>query len=468
MRRKAVLLAMVLSLSIVLSLPGGGAQAMGLVDAWELALRNDAQLRAAGFERDAGQEEVAIGRAGLLPSLQYNYGVNYSHSKVTQRDRTVNNTSQRDYDNYVSTLTLRQPLLDYAAWARYQQGISRKLMADQRFRDRSQDLMVRLYQSWSDALLAQEKLTLLDAQRRAYEEQLALNRRLLAAGEGTQTDMRETEARYTVTNAQRIEQEDTLDAAMTALENMIGSPLQIQDLSPLALDVLPDNVTENRSLTQWRELAVQHNAKLAVQRENVGYSRNEIERNRAGHLPSMDLVASTRNSLSESEYNYNQKYDTQTVGLQVRVPLYSGGAVSASMRQATAEYEQSQAELDNQTRQTFAELRRQFNLCTNGAAKIRAWQMSVAAAEEAIRATRQSVAGGERINLDVLMAEQEWYNARRELAEVKYRWLQAWLILRYTAGTLNEQDMMQLAAWFQPADVARKGKVKTSSGNKTH
>ncbi|GAB7203975.1 hypothetical protein OS21_04640 [Dickeya oryzae] len=182
----------------------------------------------------------------------------------------------------------------------------------------------------------------------------------------------------------------------------------------------------------------------------------------------MDLVASTRNSLSESEYNYNQKYDTQTVGLQVRVPLYSGGAVSASMRQATAEYEQNQAELDNQTRQTFAELRRQFNLCTNGAAKIRAWQMSVDAAEEAIRATRQSVAGGERINLDVLMAEQEWYNARRELAEVKYRWLQAWLILRYTAGTLNEQDMMQLAAWFQPADVARKGKVKTPSGNKTH
>ncbi|NPE58079.1 TolC family outer membrane protein [Dickeya dadantii] len=467
MRRKAVLL------TVVLSLSGGSAQAMGLLDAWELALRNDAPLRAAGFERDAGQEEVAIGRAGLLPSLQYTYGANYSHSKVTQRDRTLNNTTKRDYDNYVSTLTLRQPLLDYAAWARYQQGVTRKLMADQRFRDRSQDLMVRLYQSWSEALLAQEKLMLLDAQRRAYQEQLALNRRLLAAGEGTQTDLRETEARYTVTEAQRIEQEDTLDAAMTDLENMMGSPLQIQDLSPLALDTLPDNVTENRSLSQWRELTVRHNAKLAVQRENVDYSRYEIERNRAGHLPTLDLVASTRNSLSESEYNYNQKYDTQTVGLQVRVPLYSGGAVSASMRQAAAEYQQSQAELDNQTRQTFAELRRQFNLCANGAAKIRAWQMSVAAAEEAIRATRQSVAGGERINLDVLMAEQEWYNARRELTEVKYRWLQAWLNLRYTAGTLNEQDMMQLAAWFQSAPVINKtGINKTginaATGNKTN
>jgi len=99
--------------------------------------------------------------------------------------------------------------------------------------------------------------------------------------------------------------------------------------------------------------------------------------------------------------------------------------------------------------------------------------MSVAAAEEAIRATRQSVAGGERINLDVLMAEQEWYNARRELTEVKYRWLQAWLNLRYTAGTLNEQDMMQLAAWFQSAPVINKtGINKTginaATGNKTN
>ncbi|WP_035341892.1 MULTISPECIES: TolC family outer membrane protein [unclassified Dickeya] len=443
MRRKALLL-------VIVGLCATDAGAVGLLDAWEMALRNDAQLRAAGFERDAGQEEVAIGRAGLLPSVQYNYGANYSHSKVTQRDRTTDNTTKRNYDNYVSTLTLRQPLLDYAAWARYQQGITRKLMSDQRFRDRSQDLMVRLYQAWSEALLAQEKLTLLESQRRAYQEQLALNRRLLAAGEGTQTDLRETEARYTVIEAQRIEQQDTLDAAMTVLENMTGQPLQVQALSPLVLDTLPDNVTENRALPQWRELAVRHNAKLAVQRESVEYSRYEIERNRAGHLPSLDLVASTRSSLSESEYNYNQKYDTQTVGLQVRVPLYSGGAVSASMRQAAAEYQQSQAELDNQTRQTFAELRRQFNLCLNGSAKIKAWQMSVAAAEEAIRATRQSVSGGERINLDVLMAEQEWYNARRELAEVKYRWLQAWLNLRYTAGTLSEQDMIQLAAWFQP------------------
>ncbi|MEH2920303.1 TolC family outer membrane protein [Samsonia erythrinae] len=439
-----------IAIIVLAGLFSSGVSALGLLDAWELALRNDAQFRAAGYAREAGQEEPAIGRAGLLPALQYSYGANRSHSKVTQTDSLADSTLKRDYNSYTSTLSLRQPLLDYAAWARYQQGMARKLMADQRFRERSQDLMVRLYKAWSDALLAQEKLQLLDAQQRAYQAQLALNKRLLSAGEGTLTDMRETEARFMLTEAQRIEQQDNLDAALTELENMIGTTLDIRALHSLTFTQLPSSASDRRTLAQWRDLAIQHNANLGAQREELAVSRYEIERSRAGHLPTLSLVASSRNSRSESEYNYNQKYNTQSVGLQLNVPLYSGGGVSASMRQAAAEYQQHQAELDDQTRQTLAELKKYYNLYNNGVAKIKAWQMTAASAQEAVNATRLSVAGGERINLDILLAEQDWYNARRELAEAKYSWLQAWLLLRYTAGTLNEKDILQLAAWFQP------------------
>lgn len=443
-----------IAIIVLFGLLSSGANALGLLDAWELALRNDAQFRAAGFEHAAGQEEETIGRANLLPNLQYGYNANRSHSKVTQTDSFTGNTLKRNYDSYTSTLSLRQPLLDYAAWARYQQGVARTLMADQRFRDRSQDLMVRLYQAWSSALLAQEKLQLLDAQQRAYQEQLTLNKRLLLAGEGTLTDVRETEARFTLIEAQRIEQQDNLDAAITDLENMTGTALDITTLSPLALTQLPSVESGKQTLAQWRDLAVQHNAKLATQREGLAVSRYEIERSRAGHLPTLSLVASSRNSRSESEYNYNQKYDTQSVGLQLNVPLYAGGSVSASMRQAAAEYQQSQAELDDQTKKTLAELKKYYNLYNNGSAKIKAWQMTASSAQEAVNATRLSVAGGERINLDILLAEQDWYNARRELAEAKYSWLQAWLLLRYTAGTLNEKDILELAAWFQPATAS--------------
>nr|WED68550.1 TolC family outer membrane protein [Pectobacterium colocasium] len=276
-----------IAIIVLFGLLSSGANALGLLDAWELALRNDAQFRAAGFERAAGLEEENIGRANLLPNLQYGYSANRSHSKVTQTDSFTNNTLKRDYNSYTSTLSLRQPLLDYAAWARYQQGVARTLMADQRFRDRSQDLMVRLYKAWSSALLSQEKLQLLDAQQRAYHEQLALNKRLLLAGEGTLTDVRETEARFTLIEAQRIEQQDNLDAAMTDLENMTGTVLDITALYPLTLTQLPSVESGKQTLAQWRDLAVQHNAKLATQREGLAVSRYEIERSRAGHLPTL-------------------------------------------------------------------------------------------------------------------------------------------------------------------------------------
>lgn len=435
---------------ISLGLFTSGVEALGLLDVWELAIRHDAQFRAAGYERDAGQEETPLARANLLPTVQYNYNVNRSHSTTTQTDRRIDNTTQRDYDSYVSTISLRQPLLDYAAWMRYQQGKARTLMADQRFRDRSQDLMIRLYNAWSNALLAQEKRQLLEAQQRTYREQLTLNKRLLSAGEGTLTDVRETEARIMLIEAQRIEQQDILDSAMTELQSMTGSAMTVEALMPLSLSREPVAATEGYSLAQWQALAVRRNARLAEQRENLALSRYDIERNRAGHLPTLSLVASSRHSRSESEYNYNQKYDTQSIGLQLSVPLYAGGAVSAATRQATATYQQRQAELDDRTLQTLAELKRQYNLYHNGVAKIRAWQMTAAAAEDAVNATRLSVAGGERINLDILLAEQAWYDARQELAEAKYGWLQAWLLLRYTAGTLNENHILQLAAWFQP------------------
>lgn len=426
------------------------SNALGLLDAWELAVRNDPQYRAAGYERDAGQEEASLGLSGLLPTVQYTYGVNSNDSTVSQADNRSSNQVRRDYDSYVSVLSLRQPLIDYGAYARYRQGIARKLFADQRYRDKSQELMVRLYRAYSNALLAQEKQTLLAAQLRAYQEQIQLNRRLLTAGEGTQTDIDETEARYTLTQVQLIEQQDTLDSQLTDLENIIGRPVNLAELRPLTLESLPQNLDDGRTLAQWRELAIRYNARLAGQRDNLDAKHDEIENSRSGHLPTLQLVASSRHSRSESEQNYNQKYDTQSIGLQLNVPIYAGGSVSSATRQATAYYQQSQAELDQETRQVLAELKRQFNLSRSGAAKIRAWQMAVTSAQKVLIATSRSVLGGERINLDVLLAEQQLFNSRRDLAEAKYGWLQSWLELRYNAGTLQENDLLQLAAWFEP------------------
>lgn len=425
------------------------AQALGLLDAYDLALRNDPTFQAAIQEREAGEENRAISRAGLLPNLSWSYNNSRNESEVTQSTAVGNVTSDRDYRSYASTLTLQQPLLDYEAYARFRQGTAQALMADERFRGKSQELAVRVLSAYSQALLAQERIELSRAQKRAFAERLQLNDRLLKGGEGTRTDVLETQARLSLAQAEEIEALDTQDSALRELEAIVGQPLQIEELAPLAHQFAIPPLEPNRFDT-WRELAMANNPELKSQHHALDVAEYEVERKRAGHMPKVSLYASSRQTSSDSESSYNQKYDTNSVGIQVSLPLFAGGGVSASTRQAAHQLSQAQYELDAQTSATLVELRKQFNLNTSGAAKVRAYEMAVSSATALVTATQKSVSGGERVNLDVLDAEQQLYTARRDLANARHAYLLARIQLKYYAGLLNEQDLQALAGYFQP------------------
>ncbi|NVZ14209.1 MULTISPECIES: TolC family outer membrane protein [unclassified Pseudomonas] len=428
----------------------GSVQALGLLDAYDLALRNDPTFQAAIQEREAGEENRIIGRAGLLPNLSWSYSNSRNESEVTQSTAVGNVTSDRDYRSYASTLTLQQPLLDYEAYARYRQGAAQALFADERFRSKSQELAVRVLSAYSQALLAQERIELSRAQKRAYAERLQLNERLLKGGEGTRTDVLETQARLSLAQAEEIESLDTQDAALRELEAIVGQPLQIDELAPLTRQFEIPPLEPNRFET-WREMAMANNPELKSQHHALDVAEYEVERKRAGHMPKVSLYASSRQTSSDSESSYNQKYDTNSVGIQVSLPLFAGGSVSASTRQAANQLSQAQYELDAQTARTLIELRKQFNLNTSGAAKVRAYEMAVSSATALVTATKKSVTGGERVNLDVLDAEQQLFTARRDLADARHAYLLARIQLKYFAGLLNEQDLRALAGYFQPS-----------------
>lgn len=417
--------------------------AFGVMDAYALALRNDPTFRAATHERDAGAENLAIGRAGLLPSLSYNYRKARNESEVTSGEVTLD----RDYDSYSSTLTLQQPLFDYAAWAEYRQGVAKAALADERLRGRGQELVVRVFAAYSQALLAGEQIELAAAQRRAYAEQLELNQRTFDAGEGTHTDLLETRARHDLSRAQEIEAQDALDAALRELQAIIGEPVELQQLTPLSGPFSAEPLAPAR-FDGWRDMALVHNADLAGQRHGLTVAEQEVERQRAGHLPTLGLYATSRQTRSDSESTYNQKYDTDSIGIQLSMPLFAGGGVSAARRQASASYEQARYELDARRDEVLVDLRRQFNLCASSTAKVRAYELAVESASALIDATRKSVTGGERVNRDVLDAEQQLYGARRDLAEARYGYLRAWLQLRYLAGVLGEADLRHLNRYF--------------------
>lgn len=428
----------------------GSVQALGLLDAYDLALRNDPTFQAAMQEREAGEENRIIGRAGLLPNLSWSYNNSRNASEVTQSTALGNVTSDRDYRSYASTLTLQQPLLDYEAYARYRQGAAQALFADERFRGKSQELAVRVLSAYSQALLAQERIELSRAQKRAYAERLQLNERLLKGGEGTRTDVLETQARLSLAQAEEIESLDTQDAALRELEAIVGQPLQIDELAPLTQQFVIPPLEPNRFET-WRDMAMANNPELKSQHHALDAAEYEVECKRAGHMPKVSLYASSRQTSSDSESSYNQKYDTNSVGIQVSLPLFAGGSVSASTRQAAHQLSQAQYELDAQTARTLIELRKQFNLNTSGAAKVRAYEMAVSSATALVTATKKSVTGGERVNLDVLDAEQQLFTARRDLADARHAYLLARIQLKYFAGLLNEQDLRALAGYFQPS-----------------
>ena len=426
------------------------AQALGLLDVYDLALRNDPTFQAAIQEREAGEENRVIGRAALLPNLSWSYNNSRNESEVTQSTAVGNATSDRNYRSYASALTLQQPLLDYEAYARFRQGTAQALMADERFRGKSQELAVRVLSAYSQALLAQERIELSRAQKRTFAERLQLNDRLLKGGEGTRTDVLETQARLSLAQAEEIEAVDAQDGALRELEAIVGQPLHIEELAPLASSFEIAPLEPNRFET-WRELAMANNPELKSQHHALDVASYEVERKRAGHLPKVSLYATSRKTSSDSESSYNQKYDTNSVGIQISLPLFAGGSVSASTRQAANQLSQAQYELDAQTAATLVELRKQFNLNTSGAAKVRAYEMAVSSATALVSATKKSVSGGERVNLDVLDAEQQLFTARRDLANARHAYLLARIQLKYYAGLLSEQDLRALAGYFQPS-----------------
>ncbi|MFV3315237.1 TolC family outer membrane protein [Pseudomonas sp. NY15374] len=429
-------------------LPTLAQAGMGPFQVYEQALRRDPTYLAAFKAREAGQEYRAIGRAGLLPNLSYSYNKGRNDSKASYLGDSRRSSEDRRYDSYGSTFILQQPLFDYEAYAAYRKGVAQALFADESFRDQSQQLLVRVMTSYTQALYARDQIAISVASKQAYRQQFQQNQRLFQAGEGTRTDILEAQARFELADAEEIQARNDEDAALRELGALIGEPaVRIDELAPLRSGFAFPQVTPT-SYEAWQSLALASNPQLGSQRHALEVARYEVERNRAGHLPKVSAFATSRRQESDSGNTYNQRYDTNTVGIEISVPLFAGGGVSASTRQASRHLEQAEYELDGNTRNTLIELRKQYNACESGASRLRAYERALQAAEALVVSTRKSVQGGERVSLDVLNAEQQLATTRRDLARARYDYLLAWIKLHYQAGTLSEAQLARVDEAF--------------------
>jgi len=391
------------------------AHALGLLQAYDAALQNDPQFRSAQAENRAGQEYKAIGRSTLLPTAQLSYSTSKNKGETISPTliADVDRTTPTDYTSLSTTLSVRQALFNLDSFARYRQGIAQTKFSDAQFASRSKDLVLRLTGAYVEAKFAEDQLRLITAQRDSLIEQKRVNDRMFAMGEAARTDMLETQAKLDVAEAQLIESRDSLQTTRNTLASIIGT--EVNELDGFAADLRIQSDVSH-TLSDWKNIALTQNEELAAARFNLEASEQEIRKAQAGHAPRLDLTASYNKGMSESLTTQNQNITTNSIGIQLIIPLYSGGYVSAVSKQAVANRDKARADMDATTAKLMVDLQKEYNALTSGMAKMAALQKAVDSGSLLVEATKQSVKGGVRINLDVLNAEQQLMQSRRDLA----------------------------------------------------
>jgi outer membrane protein, protease secretion system len=433
------------ALAVMLALAAGGAHAVGLQQAYQAALKNDPAFRMNFYENEIGKENRVLGRAGLLPNVAASYSASHN---VTDQEQTYQGLPLVTHPRYLSrssTVQLRQPILNLDAVARYRQGKVQSEQAAETFEANTNDVAIRVTGAYMDALFADDQVALARVQRDMYLEQQKANERLFQKGEGTRTDMLETKARLDLAEAQLTEAEDNALAMRNTLEGVIGMPAG-------TLDRLNDGFHVSSltpaSFEEWRTMALQNNKELAAARLGVENARLEIGRNKAGHAPRVDLVATYSKGDNETINTNGLSSVNRVVGVQVNIPLYAGGAVNAATRQAAAGYERAKADLDVRTNKLMVDLRKAHSLVLSSVHRIEALEKAVESNQLLMKATEQSIKGGVRINLDLLNAQQQLFTSQRDLAQARYGYLLGRLRLQAITGVIGDSDIREIAAYF--------------------
>lgn len=429
-----------------IGLPAG---AMDLRQAYDAAYANDASIRASRAGAQASRERLPQAQAQRLPNVSLNAGRNYND--LTSKTRSFLGqpvTTESQYYSGSQTLSVRQPLYRPYIAALVRQAQAQANDADASLEKDEQSLVVRVGEAYFDALLARDQLSLVGAQKATYTTQLDAAKKSLAAGSGTRTDIDEAQARLDLTLAQELEAQQNVEFTRRRLETLTGQSLDT--LASLDVERFTPSAPVPAGVEAWIERAEQASPELESLRAQLEAARQEIDKAEAGHKPTLDAVAQWARSSSDSVTNVNSRYDNKTIGLQLSVPLYSGGYVNSTVRQAVAAHERAREVLEATRRDLGVRVHREFRGMTEGVLRIGALEQAVRSAEQAVLSNRKSFEAGSRTTLDVLNAEQQKTAALRDLAQARYVYLVSRLRLLSLAGEDRQASVAQVNAWLKP------------------
>ena len=438
-----------LAMALCMSLGGalGSARAEDLLQIYRDALTSDPTLASARASWLATQENVPQARAGLLPSVLLSALANEQDYNQTLHTDPQTKFSQR-FPTTGYTVSASQPLYRAQNQIGYDQAKQQVSQSDYVLASVQQDLIVRVAQAYFNVLLAQFTIELTESQKAAVSENLAQAKRNFEVGTATITDTNDAQAKYDQIVAQEISVRNDLENALAALRAIIGR--LPKDLKRFDRSRFQPEPPSPNALEAWIDKAVRENLQVRIAQANLDIATLEVDRQRAGHYPTLDLVASFNQNYAGGgastalASNFATDYRLGLIGVQLNLPIYQGGAVDSKVRQAIANQDATRQNLEAARRSAQLLAQNSFAGVTNGVAQVKALEQALKSAQVSYDSNKLGLEVGVRTNLDVLNQQQQVFQTRFNLAQSYYNYVINALRLKQAAGTLNDADVEQI------------------------
>jgi outer membrane protein len=428
------LLPLVTALSVVSALP---AHAQSLVDLYEAARAYDASFQSARSQYEATVARADQSRAGTLPTV--NLGMAMSRSNLDANIRVPNTA----FGAQSATVSASHPLYRPANWLTYEQGQKSVTVAQAQLQVAEQDLVVRVSQAYFDVLAAQDALTFVGAQKTAVSEQLASAKRNFEVGTSTITDTREAQARFDLVTAQQIAADNDLLVKKLALDQLVGRAGTIPKtlMPPVALpSLLPPDVNT------WVNQAIEEHPALRQAALALEVAQLETRKAQAGNKPTLDVNGSYAMSHNDGSASSraDSRTNTATVALAFNLPLFTGYAVQNRIKETLALEDKARTDLEAARRTVSQNTRAAFFGVLSGQGQVKALEAAEASSQSALDANKLGYQVGVRINIDVLNAQSQLFQTKRDLAKARYDVLVGGLRLRLANGSLKPEDVQAI------------------------
>lgn len=433
-----------LALVFMTSISAEAAETQDLSQIYQEALSKDPVLAAARNSNRAMQEKLVQGQAQYLPTITFNAGATASRTdiKYIGNNTAFRNAGRENFEGYSYGVNLNQPIFRQQIRAQLEQAKSQVAQADKQLVLAQQNLIIRSSKAYFDILLAQDKVALIRAQKEAVDKQKQQAQANFEVGTATITDVNEAQARYDLIQAQEIAALSDLEVKKRSVQSIIGH--MPTELKSVRTDLQPQ-MPEPMVMEDWVNMALQNNLSIAIQQQALDIATQEVERQNAGHMPTLDAVASYTDRYANGSANgFGSDLQDATIGLQLQVPLYQGGAVSSKVREAVANKDKAADDLEASRRQAELDARQAYLNLVTAVSQVKAYEQALISSQSQLDSTNLGYEVGVRNSVEVLNAQQQFFSAKRDLLQAQYAYLLDVLSLKFSVGMLSEADLQSV------------------------